>query len=346
MLFKRPSSQYWWYRFTAPDGTTIRQSAKTADKRKAQELADKHKAQLWDQIKLGHRPQYLWEDAVIKWMNETQKKSVNDDLVIFRYLDPFLSGTALSDITRDKVETVITDKLGHATPSRVNRITALIRAVLRKAERECGWIDKAPAIRRLKEDSKRIRWITRQEVNRICNELPEHLEAMVRFSLATGLRESNVTGLAWNQIDMQRKVAWIHPDQAKAKKAIGVPLNDDAISVIKTQIGKHHHYVFTYKANPVLKAGGNAWKKALKRAHVEDFRWHDLRHTWASWHVQAGTPLNVLQELGGWSDYSMVLRYAHLAPEHLAEYANKISNSAHFTHIKTLDTKKPVTLLS
>jgi integrase len=166
-------------------------------------------------------------------MNETQKKSVNDDLVIFRYLDPFLSGTALSDITRDKVETVITDKLGHATPSRVNRITALIRAVLRKAEREWGWIDKAPAIRRLKEDSKRIRWITRQEVNRICNELPEHLEAMVRFSLATGLRESNVTGLAWNQIDMQRKVAWIHPDQAKAKKAIGVPLNDDAINVIK-----------------------------------------------------------------------------------------------------------------
>jgi integrase len=56
---------------------------------------------------------------------------------------------------------------------------------------------------------------------------------MVRFSLATGLRESNVTGLAWNQIDMQRKVAWIHPDQAKAKKAIGVPLNDDAINVIK-----------------------------------------------------------------------------------------------------------------
>ncbi len=73
-----------------------------------------------------------------------------------------------------------------------------------------------------------------------------------------------MTGLAWNQIDMQRKVAWIHPDQAKAKKAIGVPLNDDAISVIKTQIGKHHHYVFTYKANPVLKAGGNAWEKSTQ----------------------------------------------------------------------------------
>jgi integrase len=104
--------------------------------------------------------------------------------------------------------------------------------------------------------------------------------------------------------------------------------------------------VFAYKGSPVLKAGGNAWKKALNRASIKNFRWHDLRHTWASWHVQAGTPLNVLQELGGWSDYTMVLRYAHLAPEHLAEYASKISASAHFTHIKTEDIKKPVALIS
>ncbi|MGZ8227490.1 MAG: hypothetical protein ACXWT3_12775 [Methylococcaceae bacterium] len=91
MLYKRENSQYWWYRFTAPDGTTVRQSAKTDDKRKAQELADKHKAQLWDQIKLGHRPRYLWEDAVVKWVNESQKRSLDDDVVMFRYLDKFLS---------------------------------------------------------------------------------------------------------------------------------------------------------------------------------------------------------------------------------------------------------------
>lgn len=67
-----------------------------------------------------------------------------------------------------------------------------------------------------------------------------------------------------------------------------------------------------------------AFGKVLNRAGIKDFRWHDLRHTWASWHVQAGTPLNVLQELGGWSDYKMVLRYAHLAPEHLAYHAANI----------------------
>jgi hypothetical protein len=58
---------------------------------------------------------------------------------------------------------------------------------------------------------------------------------------------------------------------------------------------------------------------------IEDFRWHDLRHTWASWHIQNGTPIHVLQELGGWSDIRMVQRYAHLAPEHLACYADNIS---------------------
>ena len=297
-------------------------------------------------MKLGHKPEYLWEDAVVKWVNESQKRSLPDDVVMFRYLDKFLSGVKMNSITRDLVEKIIADKLKHATPGRANRITALIRAVLRKAEREWGWIDKAPSIRRLKEDNKRIRWITRQEVERLYGELPAHLEAMVRFSLSTGLRESNVTGLEWSQIDLRRKVAWIHPDQAKAKKAIGIPLNADAIQVIRLQIGKHDRYVFTYKGNPVLKAGGNAWKKALDRASIASFRWHDLRHTWASWHVQAGTPLNVLQELGGWSDHSMVLRYAHLAPEHLAEYASNISALAHFTHIKSVDIKKAVALES
>ena len=248
----------------------------------------------------------------------------------------------LADITREQVEKVITDKLRCASPGRVNRITALIRAVLRKAEREWGWIDKAPAIRRLKEEGKRIRWITKVEAERLYSELPEHLEAMVRFSLATGLRESNVTGLEWSQINMQRKVAWIHPDQAKGKKAIGIPLNTEAIRVIRMQLGKHHSHVFSFKGKSVKKAGGAAWKKALKRAGIENFRWHDLRHTWASWHVQSGTPLNSLQELGGWSNYEMVLRYAHLAPEHLAEYADNISNpDGHiFGHIKPTGIKK------
>lgn len=77
--------------------------------------------------------------------------------------------------------------------------------------------------------------------------LPEHLAAMVRFSLETGLRQSNVTGLLWSQVDLVRKVAWIHADQAKARKAIGIPLSDVAVMVIRNQIGRHETHVFSYK---------------------------------------------------------------------------------------------------
>jgi len=98
-------------------------------------------------------------------------------------------------------------------------------------------------------------------------------------------------------------MAWIHPDQAKTRKAIAVPLNADAINVLRGQLGKHLEYVFTYRGKPVIQVNTKAWKSALKRAGIEDFRWHDLRHTWASWHVQQGTPLHVLQELGGWEEY-------------------------------------------
>lgn len=76
---------------------------------------------------------------------------------------------------------------------------------------------------------------------------------------------------------------------------------------------------------PIKQVATKAWKKALKRAGIENFRWHDLRHTWASWHVQQGTPLHVLQELGGWESAEMARRYAHLHSDHLAEYADAFS---------------------
>jgi integrase len=78
--------------------------------------------------------------------------------------------------------------------------------------------------------------------------------------------------------------------------------------------------VFSYLGEPIKQVSTRAWYRALKRAGLEDFRFHDLRHTWASWHIQSGTPLFALQELGGWETERMVRRYAHLAADHLASY--------------------------
>ena len=73
-----------------------------------------------------------------------------------------------------------------------------------------------------------------------------------------------------------------------------------------------------------MKQIGSAWKRAHAKVENENFRFHDLRHTWASWHVMNGTSLQELMDLGGWKSYEMVLRYAHLATEHLIIVASRI----------------------
>ena len=134
-----------------------------------------------------------------------------------------------------------------------------MRAILRRCVNEWEWIDKAPAIRMLKEPTRRIRFLTRDEVAGLLRELPEHMADMVSFTLATGLRRSNVTGLLWSQVDLARQVAWIHPDQAKARKAIAVPLNSEAVKIITKQVGKHPTHVFTYKGNTIFQVSTKSW---------------------------------------------------------------------------------------
>lgn len=144
---------------------------------------------------------------------------------------------------------------------------------------------------------------------------------MAAFSLATGLRRANVTGLQWTQVDLVRRIASVHPDQAKARKAIAVPLNGEAVLLIRKWLGKHPTHVFSFKGKRLVQVSTKAWYAALKKAGIANFRWHNLRHAWGSWHVQQGTPLHALQELGGWESAETVRRYAHYAAEHLAPYA-------------------------
>ena len=192
---------------------------------------------------------------------------------------------------------------------------------------EWEWIDSVPVFNMRKVENKRIRWLTKVEANTLLNELPEHLAQMAAFTLATGLRQSNVTKLKWQNIDFVKKHALVNPEDSKTNRAIPVPLNKQALDILKYCKGKHSIYVFTYKGNPVSRCNNHAWRKALVRAGIDDFKWHDLRHTWASWHVQNGTSLQELQQLGGWVNYEMVLRYAHLSSENLKRAAERIQDT-------------------
>ncbi len=211
---------------------------------------------------------------------------------------------------------------------------------MRIAANEWGWLAKPLNLKVRKPNDKRVRWLSREEANRLISVVNQNFRPIVIFALATGLRRSNIIHLEWQQIDMERKVAWIHPEQAKAGKAIGVALNETACRVLREQLGRHSRWVFVRKKTVQGREGekqdlvskfrvddNRAWKTGLKKAGIENFRFHDLRHTWASWLIQSGVPLSVLQEMGGWESIEMVRRYAHLSPSHLTEHAKKIDEA-------------------
>jgi hypothetical protein len=269
----------------------------------------------------------LWDEACIRWLQENQgKKSLDSDKIKIRLL-PELRGLLLEDISRDLIHSVVNRKT--CSGSTKNRYFALIRAILNKCVNEWDWLDKAPKLKLHKEPKKRIRWLYPEEAQRLVNALENlpYMQHLVIFSLATGLRQANVLNLKWEQVDLQRQVAWIYPDQAKAGKAIGVPLNQTAMQVLMDR-PRVSDYVFTHSGGRKVKAISNrVWREALDKAGITDFRWHDLRHTWASWLVQQGTPLAALKEMGGWESVGMVQRYAHLAPEHLSQHARLIDSN-------------------
>ncbi len=319
----RKRGPVWWIDFAAPNGERVRQSAATGNKAQAQELHDKLRSDVWRLQKLGDRPRRIWQDAAVRWLREqAHKASIEDDKEKLRWLDRYLAGRELESINRALIDAITEAKqVEGCSNATVNRTLALLRAILRKCARDWEWLDRVPAVRLLKEPTRRIRTLSRVQARTLLQELPQHLRDISTFALATGLRAGNVTGLTWEQVDLSRRHAWVHPDQAKARRAIAVPLNDTAVEVLKAQRGKHPTWVFTYHGERIRQVSTRAWYRALARAGIRDFRWHDLRHAWASWHVQSGTPLFALQELGGWETEKMVRRYAHLAAEHLAPYA-------------------------
>lgn len=328
-LYKRKDSPYWWIKLPPIRGElkNFYQSTETANKRQAQRLHDKLCAERWELDKIGIKPVRTWDDATEKWLEETSHKRTHEwDKSMIRWFKPHLGGRFLNTINRELLDEVKRVRSKGVTPATVNRYMALVRSILRRACYDWEWIDRVPKVGMMRQSDGRVRSLTREEFARLLAELPEHLADMARFSVATGLRQANVKQLQWKQISLERRHLWVAADQHKNGKAHSVPLNAAAMDVLVRRQGDHPTHVFTDEGKPVEQVSTKAWRSALKRAGIEDFRWHDLRHTFATWHREAGTPTHELQRLGGWKTQSMVERYAHVAPDGLQFAASRLDS--------------------
>jgi len=152
-------------------------------------------------------------------------------------------------------------------------------------------------------------------------EFADHLRPMVIISLNTGIRWGSLVRLQWDDIDLTNRSVTIRAETAKSQQQLIIPLNKTAQEALRqwkeeTLNTNPKNLVFPSPVSgSVLDNVKKAWNAVLKRAGIENFRWHDMRHTFASNLVMSGVDLNTVRELLGHADLKMTLRYAHLAPK-------------------------------
>ena len=294
---------FWWTNLVLPDGRRVCQSTGCIERTDAEAYVVRLKNEAIEARQQGLLGIFVWQQAVIRYLEEfADKRSLPDDRDHLRKLDPYLRSLRLDAIDMTALQPYIRDRKSKdgVSNATVNRALEVVRRILNVAHQDWRWLRGVPKIRMLKEPRRRVRFLRREEADRLIAALPAHMKPIVQFALATGCRAGEIHGLEWSRVDLARKVAWLEETRAQ-----------------------HRRWCFTF-AGQRIHQSSTAWDKAKQRAGIEDFRFHDLRHTWASWHVQSGTWLQELLELGAWKSYEMVLRYAHLAPEKLRSVASRI----------------------
>jgi integrase len=176
--------------------------------------------------------------------------------------------------------------------------------------------DGTPIIRMEREPEGRLRWLTPEEATRLLDASRQSRNAdlidLVELALFTGMRRGELLELNWERVDRARGVVLL--EVTKSGRRREVPLNSRADTVLARR-GSHAHGLVFSSRN--WNAYRHAFEGAATRAKLTDFRFHDLRHTFASWTVQRGATLQEVKDLLGHSTLAMVMRYAHLSPEHL-----------------------------
>jgi len=230
--------------------------------------------------------------------------------------------------------------------STVNREMACLHHVFAKAV-EWEMIEQNPFDRgkslRLKENNKRLRYLSEEEIQRLLAECPKYLRRIVECGIHTGMRKSEILRLRWDQI--KNGCIYLEAEDTKTKEPRQVPINDHLRALLKEIRAERPvgiKYVFVFRRgehrvktgkrcrilNPIperVKDVKTAFQNALKRACIDDFRFHDLRHTFASQLVMKGGTLKEVQEILGHASMTMTMRYAHLSQEKKREAVNLLN---------------------
>ncbi len=307
----------WYIDFTFK-GQRVRESIGPS-KKDAQKVIDKRKTEIIENKYLDIRKEpdpILFHDfskEYLQWARANKKpSSVQRDLCSLRSLDKEFETKILQEITTWQIEKYKAKRKEMVKPATVNRELALIKHLYTKAL-EWGRAKENPArkVRLLKGEVKRVRFLMPDEVQILLSNCPDCLIDLVTVAVHTGMRRGELLSLQWPQVNFEQ--GFITLLDTKNHERRDVPMNETVNALLKG-MEKRALYVFCGDSGKPFDRVDPLFHNTVKKAGLKDFKFHDLRHTFASNLVMAGEDLNTVRELLGHKDLKMTLRYAHLAP--------------------------------
>lgn len=331
-IYRRKDSPYWWASYTDAGGRRTRRSTGTADRREAEALLSKwrveaHRAQHWDE-----QPSRTFDELMLQYLETVTptKRGGERDRYSIKRLAPHFTGRELHTISAGDVTAYVSKRRQDgAAPGTISKELGALSAALNWARRDLGWDVQNPVQgRKPREPAGRVRWITRPEAVALIEAARQepkasHLVDFIRLALHTGMRSGEMLGLEWNRVDLGRNLVYLGSEHQKNGKVGSVPLNREARGTIvararfRAEFCPSSPWVFAHKDGSRIKAVKRSFASACRRAGIEDFHIHDLRHTCAAWLVQAGVSIREVAELLRHSDIRITMRYAHLAPDNV-----------------------------
>ena len=260
----------------------------------------------------------------LQWARANKKPStIQRDLSSLRVLDKEFETKNIQKITTWQIEKYKVKRKEEVKPGSVNCELALLKHIYTKAI-EWGRCKENPAkrIKLLKGVGKRLRFLMPDEIQTLLSNCPDPIKPIVTVALHTGARKGELRNLKWDEVDFNLGI--ISLIDTKNGERRDIPMNETVKAILKG-MDRKGDYVFCKEDGQGFVTVKNLFKTALRKSGIEDFHFHDLRHTFASNLVmQEGVELNDIRALLGHKKMDMTLRYAHLLPKHKTRVVNRL----------------------